>query len=116
MVVAGLIYNGSMETRKLAHLPFEKLDPLETPLCCDLRYRRMAGGSLNVGLGIGWSSRSVRFQGEVPLLPGEGLEIRLDAVRGLFPPLMVLAEVSGCREQVSGHYELSALVKGILTL
>mgnify|MGYP006300556179 CR=1 FL=1 len=58
----------------------------------------------------------VRFQGSVPLALGVAVEIRLDGVRGLFPPLMVLAEVAGSRERSPNLHEISGLIKGIVTL
>ena len=97
-------------------LPLEKLDPLETPLCCGLWYRQVARGEFLEGSGIGWSSRSVRFQGSAPIVSGEAIELRLEGVRGVFPPVMVLAEAVDSRVMSSGRFELTGLIKGILTL
>ncbi len=97
-------------------LPKEKTDPQENPLCCALTYRRAAEETFVIGDGIGWSARTIRFQGSDSLLAGEAAEVRLEAVKGLFPPLMVLAEVSACQSIMGGRYEITGHIKGILTL
>lgn len=97
-------------------LPLGKTDPQETPLCCSLVYRPLAMERCTPGDGIGWSDRMIRFQGGAALEVAEGVEVRLEAVRGVFPPLMVLAEVSGCRELSPSRFEISGYIKGIMTL
>ncbi|MEY4685077.1 MAG: hypothetical protein RLZ25_1536 [Pseudomonadota bacterium] len=97
-------------------LPQEKTDPQENPLCCPLTYRRAADEHFVKGDGIGWSARTIRFQGFDSLAPGDAAEVRLEAVKGLFPPLMVLAEVSACQSIQGGRFEITGHIKGILTL
>lgn len=97
-------------------LPQEKTDPQENPLCCALTYRRAADERFVSGDGIGWSARTIRFQGLSSLAAGDAAEVRLEAVKGLFPPLMVLAEVSACHEIIAGRFEITGHIKGILTL
>lgn len=97
-------------------LPQEKTDPQENPLCCALTYRRAADEGFVSGDGIGWSARTIRFQGGNSLASGDAAEVRLEAVKGLFPPLMVLAEVSHCQAIMGGRYEITGQIKGILTL
>ncbi|MEY2697747.1 MAG: hypothetical protein RL333_1885 [Pseudomonadota bacterium] len=97
-------------------LPKEKTDPEENPLCCALTYRRAADEGFVSGDGIGWSARSIRFQGDHGLSAGDAAEVRLEAVKGLFPPLMVLVEVSACQTIMGGRHEITGQIKGILTL
>jgi hypothetical protein len=97
-------------------LPLGKTDPQETPLCCALHYRRAGGEASAAGDGIGWSARIIRFQGDLEMSRGAAVEVQLEAVRGLFPPLMILAEVSDCQGASGGRYEISGQIKGILTL
>lgn len=102
--------------REMPMLPKEKTDPQENPLCCALTYRRAADDVFVSGDGIGWSARTIRFQGMHSLADGDATEVRLEAVKGLFPPLMVLAEVSACQSIMGGRYEITGQIKGILTL
>ncbi len=97
-------------------LPLGKTDLQETPLCCALAYRPASDDAFAFGDGIGWSGRSIRFQGSDGLTLHEAVEVRLEAVRGVFPPLMILAEVTGCRELSKTRFEISGQIKGILTL
>jgi hypothetical protein len=97
-------------------LPKEKTDPQENPLCCALTYRRAADEGFVAGDGTGWSARTIRFQGLHPLAAGDAAEVRLEAVKGLFPPLMVLAEVSACQAIMGDRFEITGQIKGILTL
>lgn len=97
-------------------LPKEKTDPQEHPLCCALTYRRAADGGFVSGDGIGWSGRTIRFQGCDSLTCGDAVEVRLEAVKGLFPPLMVLAEVTHCQSIMDDRFEITGQIKGILTL
>ena len=97
-------------------LPKEKTDPQENPLCCALTYRRAADEGFVGGDGIGWSARTIRFQGANGLSAGDAAEVRLEAVKGLFPPLMVLVEVSACQTIMGERYEITGQIKGILTL
>lgn len=111
-----LNYNGRVVSWKTEMLPLGKTDPQETPLCCALQYRRAGDDHAATGDGIGWSARAIRFQGADALRSGEAVEVRLEAVRGVFPPLMILAEVGDCREISAGRYEMGGQIKGILTL
>lgn len=52
-------------------LPKEKTDPKENPLCCALTYRRAADEGFVSGDGIGWSARTIRFQGANGLSAGD---------------------------------------------
>lgn len=97
-------------------LPRTRTDPQENPLCCALRYRGLGQPELADGAGIGWSARNIRFQGSTSAKPGAALEIRLDAVRGLIPALMILAEVTSCEAQGRNRFELAAAIRGILAL
>jgi len=97
-------------------LPKEKTDPQENPLCCALTYRRALDEDFVAGDGIGWSARNIRFQGLRSLDAGDAAEVRLEAVKGLFPPMMVLAEVSTCQAVLGGRFEITGQIKGILTL
>ncbi|HAZ42654.1 MAG TPA: hypothetical protein DCY52_10325 [Methylococcaceae bacterium] len=104
------------DSEELLMLPKEKTDPQENPLCCALIYRRAADEDFVQGDGIGWSTRIIRFQGIKSLVAGDAAEVRLEAVKGLFPPLMVLTEVSACQAIMGGRFEITGQIKGILTL
>lgn len=109
-------YNQAITLQDTVMLPRTRTDPQENPLCCALRYRGLDQAALADGAGIGWSARNIRFQGGASAEPGAALEIRLDAVRGLIPALMILAEVTACEAQGRNQFELAAAIRGILAL
>lgn len=97
-------------------LSLERSERSESPLRCPLAYRRLGAEGLGEGTGIGWSGRTIRFSGDVPVRPGGAIEIRLEAVRGFIPALMVLAEVTQCESRPGARYELVGAIRGILAI
>lgn len=85
----------------------------ETPLHGKVVYRRMADPDGVVGEGISFSGGGIQFRGRLPLRIAEAAEVRIDAVKGLSPPLIAYIEVSRCDREDSGSYRIAGVIKGI---
>lgn len=85
----------------------------ENPLRGKVLYRHIAASEPVQGEGISFSGSGIQFSGSHPLPRGEAAEVRIDAVKGLSPPLTAYIEVTRCDlDEVLG-YRIDGLVKGI---
>lgn len=85
----------------------------ETPLHGKVVYRRIADSDGVAGEGISFSGGGIQFRGALPLRIAEAAEVRIDAVKGLSPPLTAYIEVSRCDREDSGNYRIAGVIKGI---
>ena len=89
------------------------ITPDETPLHSRVEYRHIAASATCCGEGIALSGAGIHFRGDGPLPVGEAAEVRIDAVKGLAPPLLAYIEVSHCEREVSGAWRIAGVIKGI---
>ena len=85
----------------------------ENPLHGKVLYRRIAESEPVEGEGISFSGSGIQFSGAHPLSRGEAAEVRIDAVKGLSPPLTAYIEVTRCDPDNVKRYRIEGLVKGI---
>ena len=79
-------------------------------------YRCIAESEPVQGEGISFSGSGIQFSGPRALAPGEAAEVRMDAVKGLSPPLTAYIEVTLCDPDAEKGYRIDGLVKGIRCL
>ena len=89
------------------------ITPDETPLHSRVEYRHIAASATCSGEGIALSGAGIRFRGDGPFPVGEAAEVRIDAVKGLAPPLLAYIEVSHCEREASGAWRIAGVIKGI---
>jgi len=92
-----------------------RLSP-ENSLRGKVLYRRIAESEPVQGEGISFSGSGIQFSGPRALAPGEAAEVRMDAVKGLSPPLTAYIEVTLCDPDAEKGYRIDGLVKGIRCL
>ena len=85
----------------------------ENPLRGKVLYRRIAESEPVQGEGISFSGSGIQFSGPRSLTQGEAAEVRIDAVKGLSPPLTAYIEVTRCEPDDAKGYRIDGLVKGI---
>jgi hypothetical protein len=49
----------------------------------------------------------------MPLRIAEAAEVRIEAVKGLSPPLTAYIEITACDKDASGNYRIAGLIKGL---
>ncbi len=90
-------------------------DEYLTPLNCAVGYRRVAEAALSQGEGISWGGRSIRFRGAAEVSPGTAVELHIEGVAGVVPPLVVYLEIQACDPQTPGGFLFSGAIKGIVS-
>ncbi len=85
----------------------------EKPLHGKVLYRRISDQDSFRGEGVSLGGSELRFTGEQPLTKGEAAEVRIDAVKGLSPPLTAYIEVATCAQDGAQGYRIEGVVKGI---
>ena len=90
-------------------------DEYLTPLNSAVGYRRVAEAALSRGEGISWGERSIRFRGEAEVPPGTAVELHIEGVAGVVPPLVVYLEIQACDPEALGGFLFSGAIKGIVS-
>lgn len=80
---------------------------------CPLRYRSLARPEFHPGIALALGGGDALFCGQEALSPGLAAEVRVDAVKGVAPPLTLYVEISTCDAEISGGYRMSGVIKGI---
>lgn len=84
------------------------------PIHC-LTYRHVAETSLTPGDGIAFSGGEIQFRGPLALPLAQAAEVRIEAVKGISPPLTAYIEVTRCDRTGGGGYHIAGVIKGIRT-